>query len=227
VKKTPERKALEKLVMDCENYLVALDLLMRKPSVSLLERSRRIAHLSNFLNLQVDLVRYGVLGIDFRQDKPLTQRVARRAAKFLSDQKKAVADMGVGWQVDVAVWLLQFGGVVRERPTIPEDVLASAPTPMGTVSLRNKLLREETEELCKAQDEGELPHIAKEIADVIFVALGVAVTYGIDMQPVWGLVHASNMAKEGGHTRTDGKVLKPDGWQPPDIQAEIDRQGRP
>jgi hypothetical protein len=79
VKKTPERKALEKLVMDCETYLVALDLLMQNHKVSLLERGRRIAHLSNFLNLKVDLVRHGVLGIDFRQDKPLMQRVARRA----------------------------------------------------------------------------------------------------------------------------------------------------
>jgi len=40
------------------------------------------------------------------------------------------------------------------------------------------------------------------------------------------LGHASNMAKEGGKTRADGKVPKPEGWRPPDIRAEIDRQGR-
>jgi len=40
------------------------------------------------------------------------------------------------------------------------------------------------------------------------------------------LGHASNMAKEGGKTRADGKVLKPEGWRPPDIRFEIDRQGR-
>lgn len=134
--------------------------------------------------------------------------------------------MSADWQGDVDVWLRKFGGAVSERPVIPVDVLAPALTPMGTVDLRKKLLREECEELCEAQEEGDLPHVAKEIADVIFVALGIAVTYGVDMQPVWDLVHASNMAKEGGNTRADGKVLKPDGWQPPDIPSEIDRQGR-
>lgn len=134
--------------------------------------------------------------------------------------------MSADWQSDVVVWLRKFGGAVSERPGIPIDVSAPTLTPMGTVDLRKRLLREESEELCEAQDEMALPHVAKEIADVIFVALGVAVTYGIDMQPVWDLVHASNMAKEGGKTRADGKVLKPEGWEPPDISTEIDRQGR-
>lgn len=39
----------------------------------------------------------------------------------------------------------------------------------------------------------------------------------IDLPDVWEAVQAANMAKEGGGTREDGKILKPPGWQAPDI----------
>jgi predicted HAD superfamily Cof-like phosphohydrolase len=38
---------------------------------------------------------------------------------------------------------------------------------------------------------------------------------------VWKEVHRSNMAKlEGGvRKREDGKILKPEGWTPPDVEG--------
>lgn len=48
--------------------------------------------------------------------------------------------------------------------------------------------------------------------------------YGIDLGPLWDEVHRTNMAKVGGKTRADGKILKPDGWQPPRIQELLDVQ---
>jgi predicted HAD superfamily Cof-like phosphohydrolase len=38
---------------------------------------------------------------------------------------------------------------------------------------------------------------------------GAAVSYGIDMEPVFNEVHRSNMSKVGGHKREDGKWVKP------------------
>ena len=55
------------------------------------------------------------------------------------------------------------------------------------------------------------------LADLVYVTLGAAIRFGIDLQPFFEEVHKTNMAKEGGKTRADGKVLKPEGWQPPDI----------
>src|ERR1035437_9740345 len=69
-----------------------------------------------------------------------------------------------------------------------------------------------------------LAEIAKELADLIVVTLGTAVAYGIDLNPVWDLVHKSNMAKTGGGNRNDGKILKPLNWEKPDIAKEINRQ---
>jgi predicted HAD superfamily Cof-like phosphohydrolase len=94
------------------------------------------------------------------------------------------------------------------------------------VALRRRLIEEEYEELIEALDEGDLAHIAKEAADVIVVVLGAMAEYGIPFDEVWKAVHASNMAKVGEDgkvaRREDGKVLKPDGWEPPNIEKIID-----
>ncbi len=58
------------------------------------------------------------------------------------------------------------------------------------------------------------------LCDSNYVNFGTAVVLGVDLQPFYDEVHRSNMAKEGGPMRADGKVLKPEGWQPPRI-AEI------
>ena len=55
------------------------------------------------------------------------------------------------------------------------------------------------------------------LADLIYVALGTAVSFGVDLAPIFDEVHRTNMAKDGGATRDDGKILKPDGWVAPDI----------
>lgn len=84
---------------------------------------------------------------------------------------------------------------------------------------------EELDETLQAMCRDDLPAIADGLADLIYVALGTAIAYGIDLRPVWSAVHAANMAKIGGPTREDGKVLKPEGWQPPDIKGILERQG--
>ena len=43
--------------------------------------------------------------------------------------------------------------------------------------------------------------------------------------PVADEIQRTNMAKVGGPVREDGKRLKPPGWQPPDIEGELKKQG--
>jgi predicted HAD superfamily Cof-like phosphohydrolase len=41
---------------------------------------------------------------------------------------------------------------------------------------------------------------------------------GIDLGPFFAEIHRTNMEKAGGPVRpSDGKILKPPGWKPPDI----------
>jgi hypothetical protein len=55
------------------------------------------------------------------------------------------------------------------------------------------------------------------LCDLLATVYGAAVTFGVDLAPFWDEVHRTNMAKEGGPERGDGKRLKPAGWVPPDI----------
>ena len=90
--------------------------------------------------------------------------------------------------------------------------------------LRKQLIMEEITETFHAINEDNLEEIADGIADSIVVLLGTAVTYGIDIRPIWNEVHKTNMAKKDGALRADGKRLKPEGWQPPKIKELVKMQ---
>jgi predicted HAD superfamily Cof-like phosphohydrolase len=91
------------------------------------------------------------------------------------------------------------------------------------VDLRLDLICEEVGELFDAVAEDDVVAAAGELADVIYVVVGAAVEWGIDLPAVWAEVHASNMRKVGGPVRADGKRLKPEGWVGPDVAAALRR----
>jgi predicted HAD superfamily Cof-like phosphohydrolase len=73
---------------------------------------------------------------------------------------------------------------------------------------------------------GDIPDLAKEVCDLVHVTVGAALDFGIPMPEVWDEVHKSNMAKAYPITgevvrRADGKIIKPEGWQPPDVDKVI------
>lgn len=116
--------------------------------------------------------------------------------------------------------------------------------------LRNRLIQEEFDEYLEAVEEGDLPNIAKELADLLYVVYGTAVEHGIDIDKVFEAVHMSNLSKlakcseceqstlsfraylnidcQNCHNtglvpimRQDGKVLKSDRYTPPDIEKVL------
>lgn len=99
----------------------------------------------------------------------------------------------------------QFEIHVSPTPSIPDE---------PTQILRKRLIQEEFDELQEAMQEKDLPSIAKELADLLYVVYGTAVSLGIDMEPVFQEVHRSNMSKVGGHKREDGKWVKPPTYSP-------------
>lgn len=107
----------------------------------------------------------------------------------------------------------------------PSQIGEAPAEPSSKISnLRSALMREELDETIHAMSQGDIPGVADGLVDLIYVAIGTAIAYGIDLRPVWDAVQAANMAKVGGPTRADGKVLKPEGWQPPDIEGVLARQ---
>ncbi len=93
-------------------------------------------------------------------------------------------------------------------------------------ALRSALIAEECRETVDAIANGDMVEIADGLADVIYVAVGTALEFGIPLERIWGEVHRSNMAKVDPGTRkvtkrADGKVLKPEGWTPPDVAGVL------
>ncbi len=114
----------------------------------------------------------------------------------------------------------KFEILVNDRPTIPGE---------ATRALRVRLIQEEFDELKDALGKEDLVSVAKEIADLLYVVYGTAVSYGLDMEPVFQEVHRSNLSKVGGYKRADGKWVKPPTYSPACLEPILNHQraGRP
>lgn len=93
-----------------------------------------------------------------------------------------------------------------------------------TKRLRVRLIQEEFDELKESMATGDLPAVAKEMADLLYVVYGTAVSYGIDMGPVFREVHRSNLSKVGGYKRADGKWVKPPTYSPARVEPILAAQ---
>ncbi len=147
-------------------------------------------------------------------------------------------------QADVTAFMRAAGQDVPTHPTI---------LPLDVRVLRAKLIMEEALEQVDALGiqtylvvpgrplfidadslffrEGETPdltRIADGAVDQLYVSIGSCCAFGLNLERIWTLVQAANMAKfgPGSFKRPDGKVMKPPGWLPPDssITDELKRQ---
>lgn len=127
-------------------------------------------------------------------------------------------------------------GVERpDVPTVPSD---------DVVRLRLRLIAEEFLELLEAslfvridrsgvmgtidtvEVRVDLPELADALADLDYVIEGTRDTFGIDGGPIAAAVHEANMAKVAEPRRyLNGKLQKPEGWRPPDIEGALKGQG--
>lgn len=95
--------------------------------------------------------------------------------------------------------------------------------PLNRVLFRQRNIHEEYGELTEAFLSQDIVEVADAFVDLIYFIVGGALEFGIPLDRVWEEVHRSNMAKvqpDGTVKRraSDGKVEKPEGWQPPDIE---------
>lgn len=142
----------------------------------------------------------------------------------------------------VEAFCVAGGHPVLDSPQVPAD---------GRVKLRVRLVMEEFFEflqslypLLKSEAGGRVLHqlkdavdclkpdpdlveLADALADLDYVVEGTRLEFGIDGGPVAEEVQRSNMAKfgPGSWTRSDGKIMKPPDWTPPDVEGELRKQG--
>lgn len=112
-----------------------------------------------------------------------------------------------------------FGATIQDRPNL---------TDLETAELRISLMTEEllgSGELAESIRNLDLVGIADGIADLLYVTLGTAVSYGLDAEALVAEAHRSNMSKLGADGepiyREDGKVLKGPNFFEPDFASVI------
>src|SRR5438309_2348185 len=131
----------------------------------------------------------------------------------------------------VRVFHKRFGVAINDKPTIVEDSIRM---------LRVRLITEEYKELMKSlgvivdvvvnqeTKKVSLVDLADAMGDTDYVVKGTAVSYGIDMEPIFVEIHRSNMSKGDPEPimRADGKILKAKNFQPPNLGPILEAQMR-
>jgi predicted HAD superfamily Cof-like phosphohydrolase len=84
------------------------------------------------------------------------------------------------------------------------------------------LIHEEFNELLEAVEASDRIEQLDALIDILVVTIGAIRAGGFDGPGAWEEVMRTNFAKIDPHTgkvrkREDGKVLKPEGWQPPSL----------
>jgi predicted HAD superfamily Cof-like phosphohydrolase len=85
------------------------------------------------------------------------------------------------------------------------------------------LIEEEFKELQEAIAAGDIVEQLDALEDILVVTIGAIHSAGFDGEGAWKEVMKTNFAKVDRETgrvrkREDGKVLKPQGWTPPELE---------
>ena len=93
-------------------------------------------------------------------------------------------------------------------------------------NLYTKLIEEEFKELGVAIDNVDRVETLDALIDIVVVTIGALHSMGADVEGAWKEVMSTNFAKIDKETgkvrkREDGKVLKPVGWEPPQLAQFI------
>lgn len=113
---------------------------------------------------------------------------------------------------DVAMFLKACGQDYPSTPSAPNDLS----------ELYKKLIEEETKEFWEAVEQNDDAEQLDACFDMIWVIVGYMHARGWDSEAAWDEGAQSNLSKIDAKTgkvirREDGKILKPEGWKPPNF----------
>jgi predicted HAD superfamily Cof-like phosphohydrolase len=105
--------------------------------------------------------------------------------------------------------------------------ISAGPNPQfPDLELRQRLINEEYHELLDAVEQQNLPDTADAIVDLMYVLMGAAASWGLDIREVWKEVQDANMRKfdhPDGPRIVNEKIVKPEGWVGPDVEGALKR----
>jgi predicted HAD superfamily Cof-like phosphohydrolase len=112
---------------------------------------------------------------------------------------------------DVSVFLKAVG---QEIPSVPQQTVSEQ------AQLYKTLIKEEVAEFWEAESVGDDAEEIDACFDMMWVIVGYMKSRGWDCEKIWDEGAKSNLSKIDPVTgkvkrREDGKILKPDNWEPP------------
>jgi predicted HAD superfamily Cof-like phosphohydrolase len=118
---------------------------------------------------------------------------------------------------DVSVFLKAVG---QETPSVPQKTVSDQ------AQLYKKLIKEEVEEFWEAEAVSDDVEEIDACFDMMWVIVGYMKSRGWDCENIWDEGAKSNLSKIDPVTglvkrREDGKILKPEGWQPPNFKKFV------
>jgi predicted HAD superfamily Cof-like phosphohydrolase len=118
---------------------------------------------------------------------------------------------------DVSVFLKACG---QDYPSTPQSIESDLS------ELYKKLIKEESDEFWEAEAASDDVEKIDACFDMMWVIVGYMHSKGWDCESIWDEGAKSNLAKIDPVTgkvirREDGKILKPEGWQPPDFSKFV------
>ena len=109
-----------------------------------------------------------------------------------------------------------------KNPTHPKEMSEQA------IAFIRKMVNDELDEL---EDATNTIEQADALVDAIYYICDTAVRHGLNLDPLFKIVHRANMQKvvDGKVIRReDGKILKPEGWEDPEpyLSREMENQDK-
>ena len=157
----------------------------------------------------------------FLIDKSKNKKLAKKEVQiyYLSSKLKSTKKRSMkGYCTEVK----QFSDACQNNgnPTTPELMSTKA------IAFIREMVNDELDELEEAVNTHEQ---ADALVDAIYYICDTAVRHGLNLDPLFSIVHRANMQKlvDGNVIRReDGKIMKPEGWQDPEpfLSTEMKRQ---
>jgi len=116
------------------------------------------------------------------------------------------------WQADIREFMAIPGQAMPPTPCLPVEeydtlvalhkvqaelhvLVEGLKSVKGLAAFRSRLMIEETAETLQGFADGDLVAVTDGLADDLYVTIGTAISFGIDLGPVFDAVHAANMKK--------------------------------
>jgi predicted HAD superfamily Cof-like phosphohydrolase len=119
--------------------------------------------------------------------------------------------------------LMELGATVAGPEIVKSEMCKMINESKDIAAITNKETGKETEQSEIIAEQADA------LVDCYYYSLNAAAKKGVNLSKVFQIVHKANMDKRDPDTgkfikREDGKIIKPVGWSPPNIVAEIKRQ---